>query len=255
MLEKRDQGIRTEADMKNLDLEAWSKDTVQLCAAKLNSTTTVSNPAGIAGCWNIPVLITSTGVFAADLRLFRVAQPTGDWANVDVSTYNISLQYDGSAAIQARNLTQKEILASTEGMPTNAKITKLVDAQFIGNLDQAAITNNPSETELKAMVTPQIFIKALTSSGKAVSTTVNTTDAQFLNGVFANTAALTADQAENAKDTPFVLPGTHIEIVPVGLYFYSAYLAVALAIFGWGTFERAKFRDQYRKRIASQGSR
>jgi hypothetical protein len=105
------------------------------------------------------------------------------------------------------------------------------------------------------MVTPQISIKAMTSSGTMVNTTLNTTDSQYLNGVFADTPSLTAEETAEATTTPFVLPGTKISIVPVGLYFYSAYTVVSLAIFGWGTLERAKFRDQYRKRIATQGAR
>jgi hypothetical protein len=105
------------------------------------------------------------------------------------------------------------------------------------------------------MVTPQISIKAVTSSGKMISTTVNTTDSQYLNGVFADTPSLTQEETAEATTTHFVLPGTKISIVPAGLYFISAYTAVAAAIFGWGTLERAKFRDQYRKRIATQGSR
>jgi hypothetical protein len=142
---KRSEGIRTEADVQNLDLESWSKETVNLCAKKLNSTTIPSNPAGLAGCWNIPVLVASSGVFAADLRIFKVADPTGDWVNADVSSYNISLQYDGTAALQARNMTEKEIVASAEGMPSNVNITKLVDSQFIGNLDSSATTSSLSE--------------------------------------------------------------------------------------------------------------
>jgi hypothetical protein len=277
MMEKRAEGIRSEEDVKNLDLENWSEETVKLCAKKLNSTTTTSNPAGVAGCWNIPILVADSGVFAADLRLFRVAEPTGDWINVDVSSYNISLEYDGSAAIQARNLTEKERRASEEGMPKDTKLTKLVDSQFIGNLDQSVLTTGLSEyvhslvcihvqvfswplteyhsAELMVMVTPQISIKALTASGKQVSTTINTTDSQFLNGVFADTPSLSADQIEDVQEAPFQLPGTRIEIVPAGLYFFSAYTVVALSIFGWGTLERSKFRDQYRKRIATQGYR
>jgi len=144
MLERRTEGIRTEKEAQNLDLESWSRETVKLCAEKLKSITTASNPAGVAGCWNLPLLVESTGVFAADLRLFRVAEPTGDWKNVDVSSYNISVEYDGSAAIQARNMTDKERKASKEGME-GSKLTKLVDSQFIGNLDRSVVTEDLSE--------------------------------------------------------------------------------------------------------------
>jgi len=105
------------------------------------------------------------------------------------------------------------------------------------------------------MVTPKISIRAFTATGNAVNTTVSIADSMFLNGVFADTPALTAEETKEVKEAPFELPGTQIEIVPAGLYFFSVYLVVACAIFGWGTFERAKFRDQYRRRIATQGYR
>lgn len=145
MLEKRMEGIRDEASVKNLDLEAWATETVKRCATKLNSARIASNPAGVAGCWNLPLLVARTGVFAADLRLFRVAEPTGDWADVPISAYNISLEYDGSAAIQARNLSDKERRASEAGMPQNTRLVKLIDSQFIGNLDQSLLSEKLTE--------------------------------------------------------------------------------------------------------------
>lgn len=146
-LAKRAEGIRTEQDAQKLDLEAWSRDTVHACAqrlAQVAATTPTPNQAGVAGCWNLPLLVESTGVFAADLRLFRVAAPSGDWKDVDVSSYNISVKYDGGAAIQPRNMTAKERVASEEGMK-GSNLTKLVDSQFIGNLDRALITAQLSE--------------------------------------------------------------------------------------------------------------
>jgi hypothetical protein len=137
-------GIRNEADTKNLDLESWSRDTVKLCADKLNKTVIPNNPSGVAGCWNLPLLVDSTGVFAADLRIFRIADPTGDWKDVQVSSYNISVQYDGSAAIQPRNMTVMERRASLEGMK-GSNLTKLVDTQFIGNLDKSLISGQLNE--------------------------------------------------------------------------------------------------------------
>lgn len=144
-LAKRDEGIRTEADAQKLDLEGWSRDTVRLCAQRLaQPATTKPNDAGVAGCWNLPLLVEATGVFAADLRLFKLAEPTGDWRDVDPASYNVSVQYAGGAAIQPRNMTAKERAASAEGMK-GSRLTKLVDEQFIGNLDRALITADLSE--------------------------------------------------------------------------------------------------------------
>jgi hypothetical protein len=105
------------------------------------------------------------------------------------------------------------------------------------------------------MVTPKISIFATTKTGKAVNTTVSIESSKFLNGVFAETKDLNQKEKDEIKNEPFELPGTKIEIVPAGLYFYAAYAFVGLTIFGFGTLERAKFRDQYRRRLAGQGNR
>lgn len=112
-------------------------------------------------------------------------------------------------------------------------------------------------SELAFKLTPQVSIKATNELGQPILTTISLTDAKYVNGVFAKTSAQAQVIESNATTAavPFQLPGTRIEIIPVGLYFFSAYLLVFLTILGWGTFERAKFRDQYRKRVATSGYR
>ena len=57
-----------------------------------------SNPSGIAVCYNVLMLNTSTGVFQADVRLYRIAPPSGDWVTLDNSSgkINAGLQYMGA---------------------------------------------------------------------------------------------------------------------------------------------------------------
>ena len=57
-----------------------------------------SNPSGIAVCYNVLMLNTSTGIFQADVRLYRIAAPSGDWATLDESPgkINTALQYMGA---------------------------------------------------------------------------------------------------------------------------------------------------------------
>ena len=46
--------------------------------------------------------------------------------------------------------------------------------------------------------------------------------------------------------TPFVLPGTHLGIFPIGLIITGGWTALRIATLGVGTVGRMKFRDQYR---------
>ena len=57
-----------------------------------------SNPSGIAVCYNVLMLNATSGVFQADVRLYKVAPPTGDWATLEGSPGKISagLQYMGA---------------------------------------------------------------------------------------------------------------------------------------------------------------
>ena len=57
-----------------------------------------SNPSGIAVCYNVLMLNATSGVFQADVRLYKVASPTGDWATLDDSPGKITtgLQYMGA---------------------------------------------------------------------------------------------------------------------------------------------------------------
>lgn len=57
-----------------------------------------SNPSGIAVCYNVLMLNATSGVFQADVRLYKIAPPTGDWATLDNTPGKITtgLQYMGA---------------------------------------------------------------------------------------------------------------------------------------------------------------
>ncbi|KAL7270081.1 hypothetical protein RUND412_007220 [Rhizina undulata] len=249
-----DTGARNETAVEQLNLQQWATNTTIKCMEKLANVTQASNPAGIAVCYNLPFLSTDSGVFAADLRLYQVSAPEGDWASVG-GNIDVSLMYDG-AAVQLRNETTGEVNATDAAAASTTGPQKVQEFQFVGQIDQQLLSQSLTDPELQAMLTPKISLVAQTSNGTMLNTTLSTDDATFINGVFSNLVATSAAaaSASAAADTAFVLPGTKISIVPVGLYFYSAYSAVAFLVFGWGTFERQKFREQYRKRVALMGA-
>lgn len=61
-----------------------------------------SNPTGLVVCYNVPYLDQTNGTFEAELRVFNVSMPTGEWAGVTASEMMVTLQYQG-ATIQASN--------------------------------------------------------------------------------------------------------------------------------------------------------
>jgi len=66
-----------------------------------------SNPSGIAVCYNVIQMDNTTGVFMADLRLYKIAAPTGDWATLDMKKVSTSLTYLGADISQAQLTTTK----------------------------------------------------------------------------------------------------------------------------------------------------
>ena len=43
-----------------------------------------SNPAGVTACYNVLAFDNATGIFSAEIRLYRVAKPSGAWVEVDM---------------------------------------------------------------------------------------------------------------------------------------------------------------------------
>jgi len=235
---KRQQATRTPQDM---DLELWARETAQKCMASLQNVTLASNPAGIAVCYNIPFLDPATGVFAADLRMYQVSPRVGDW--VEVESIDISLEYQ-AAAVQPMDLnTTREI--SGESGPRI-----LQQFNFLGQVKPEFLRPSARQEELRGLLMPDLSLKSRTPAGTELVVKLATNEAFFVNGVFSELKDNNAATA-NIVAPAFVLPGTRIEIMPVGMIVFSAYLFVATCIFMYGTFERRKFRDQYRKKIAA----
>ncbi|KAH8155240.1 uncharacterized protein LAJ45_00249 [Morchella importuna] len=250
-----DTGARNETAIEELDLQAWAKETTAKCISRLSSISKASNPSGIVVCYNLPFLSTDSGVFAADLRLYQVSAAEGNWSSVG-GNIDVSLMYNG-AAVQLRNETTEEAAATESASASTTGPEKVQEFHFIGQIDKLLLEDEKTDAQLQTLLTPNITLFAKMSDGTELQTTLSTDDATFVNGVFSN---LVANETTNttttasAAATPFKLPGTRIEIVPIGLYFYGSYMALACIIFGYGTFERQRFRDQYRKRIAQQGT-
>ena len=85
----------------------WDAQTTAACNSALTALNGVANnPSGMAVCYNLPYLQNSTGVFEADLRLYMVAAPTGDFASIASSNVQVGLTYTGAtvSAVNASSL-------------------------------------------------------------------------------------------------------------------------------------------------------
>lgn len=106
---------------------------------------------------------------------------------------------------------------------------------------------------------PVVTLTGTNSNGQTVATNVSSNEAAFVAGVFSQTvvmsnatiaqAAVNEVVANLANGTvAFVLPGVQIILFPIGLIITSVWLAIALAVIGFGMVERISYRETYKRR-------
>lgn len=122
----------------------------------------------------------------------------------------------------------------------------------------ASDTNRRRRTELKNLLVPTVNLAALDASGSKVTTSLSSSEATFVSGVFADqskatttgAAAAASATAAVAAAVAFVLPGTKILIFPVGAIITGTWAVLGIATVMYGTIGRMNFRAQYRARSA-----
>jgi hypothetical protein len=107
---------------------------------------------------------------------------------------------------------------------------------------------------------PILTLSATNSQGRQVSTNVSSNEAAFVAGVFSQEIVMSAFRlAELAVEdeiarmqngtSAFVLPGVQIMVFPIGLVITSLWMVIGIAAYGMGTYNRYKFRENYRRRL------
>lgn len=80
------------------DAEAWIKTTEAACLKAFNDKGGTSpSPSGMAACYNIKYFDNSTGVFQADLRLYRTSPAAGDWATMKSEGVKVNVSCKGAS--------------------------------------------------------------------------------------------------------------------------------------------------------------
>jgi hypothetical protein len=86
----------------SFNASAWTALTHAACQSTLASLRRSPNPAGSSVCFNLPSLDTNTGVFEADLRLYRVFPPTGAWEGVRAEDVDVSVGFPSAMVDEIR---------------------------------------------------------------------------------------------------------------------------------------------------------
>ncbi len=135
-----------------MNVTLWNEQTTAACDMSLAMLNGVaSNPAGMAVCYNLPYLDNTTGVFQADLRLFMISNPTGDFSGIPAQNVSVGLQYFG-ASVQTINPSdlKKRDSHSWPSTGSDVKVEKraamipsLVQSYaFVGQINENLMTPN-----------------------------------------------------------------------------------------------------------------
>lgn len=99
----------------------WRNQTAAACMQSLTALNgKASNPSGLAACYNIQSFESSTGIFNADLQLYRVAAATGDWVALMTHAVNVGLSY-ADPAVAPGNPNHKREQELALGTPAEAR--------------------------------------------------------------------------------------------------------------------------------------
>ncbi|KAK8052219.1 hypothetical protein PG993_003604 [Apiospora rasikravindrae] len=247
-----------------MNMQQWNTDTLKACQDALAQLTTATNPSGTAVCYNLPSLDTKTGAFMADLRLFQVSQPNGDFTGIPAERIQVGLQYRGASVSPLQSNQARSLDDTPELVGRANSMTPLQSYMFVGQIDQAQMAQPMTMGVLEALVLPQVTLSATNAGGASVSTNVSSNEAAFVNGIFSKEVIMSdiarAQLAVNDMvaglqngTVAFILPGVELLIFPIGLIITSVWMVVGFAAYGLGTFERINHRHTFRTRKLRAG--
>lgn len=108
------------ANAVNVDPTKWNAQAEQACMTSvMNLKGKSSNPAGLAVCYNVPYLDEAKGTFEAELRMYNISTPAGEFVGITPAMMMVTLQYQG-ATIQTSNGT----------LPVKRDLIELVERQL-----------------------------------------------------------------------------------------------------------------------------
>ncbi|KAI9860091.1 MAG: hypothetical protein M1824_003329 [Vezdaea acicularis] len=218
-----------------LNSTQWDKETQSACINALDHKQTEASPAGIATCYNVAYLDNSTGIFQADLRLFRVSDPSGIWLGIPSQSVGVSLGFANATILVSSAATMQGALgkmATVRSVPPKTLHILSLVAQLSSNISVTSL----GRKEIRSSLTPVVTLIAISALGLDIQSALTPDNASFLNGVLTTPSE---DDLEWPKtDGQYDLSGPLL----VGIW---AALIVVINLFGLSG--RYKAREKYRR--------
>lgn len=135
----QDPALSTTAGLSNninFNTPEWNTSTYTACTQALSKVDKTSNPLGMLGCYNVPFLDKNTGVFEADLRLYQITPPTGQFTGVASRDISIGLLYPAASVSSSTNSVKRSLEGHLDARQNGGQIAELQQFQFIGQINK-----------------------------------------------------------------------------------------------------------------------
>jgi hypothetical protein len=231
------------------------------CKGAISHITDFNSDSGLGGCYNIMYLNRTTGLFQADLRLYKVADPTGAFSGIPIDSMLVNLNSDFATFAQV-SLTPNTKRAEVEARDSSSSYSEVLEGLWEGQIEALDYTKL-SQSDFMALMIPEFDIRAIQpDTQKPVNSQLNISSAVYF--VTGNVVAQSEQQAVAAtkpanalaavaKASVFVLPGTTFGIFPIGFIVTGSWAVLFILTFGLGTLGRMRYRSLYRSRLVALG--
>lgn len=126
-----------------INMTAWDALANDACNVALSHLPEASNPSGTCICYNLPALDNTTGTFEADLRLYQISSPKGEFSDIPAQNIQVGLTYKGasvspvSATTASQKVVSKVVAARQENVALQNSSLKLLQTYlFVGQIDK-----------------------------------------------------------------------------------------------------------------------
>ncbi|KAF3107539.1 hypothetical protein TWF102_006924 [Orbilia oligospora] len=167
----------------NFDVALWDQQVEAACAESIglltDIVTKVTDPAGVAVCYNIPFYNSTSGAFASDIRLYKIANGTKDWEAAGTKV-SLSVQYEGAtvrlanapaaAAGSSKVATAKEVQAGQSKIKATGDESVQQAAKALEKPTTTAKTSAPATSAAAKSSAPASSAAAAAKAGQTPST-------------------------------------------------------------------------------------
>jgi len=123
----------------SLDVAAWNDAANKACQDALREMQVASNPSGTCVCYNLPLLDNSTGTFEADLRLYQVSEPTGQFQGIPQDQIEVELSYNGASVQEVTEQAVARVKVRQNNVGGDHRL--LQSYLFVGQIDKDRMTD------------------------------------------------------------------------------------------------------------------